>query len=89
MNLLRKLYNRLPFTSWKYGVVTKAWKEEIDRGRTGIGTIIRVWHRLYNFNGEFGNVYIVHPKSHDRLTQIIDPGPERMPLMLECAVEIL
>jgi len=89
INTLRRIHNRLPFTKWKYGRVTKAWREEIERGRTGIGTSIRVWHETFNFNDEYGVVYLVHPKSHYELMRIIDPGPERMPLMLEQAVELL
>ncbi len=89
MKKLASFYNRLPFTKWKYGIVTKAWKEEIERGKTGIGTVVRAWYETFNFNDEFGDVYFVHPKSHFELTSIIDPGPGRMPLMLEQAVKIL
>lgn len=77
--------------TWKYGVVTKAWKEELEKGKGGLGSIIRVLKTpiLGEHAGCNEILWVLHPASHDaHLKRCGLTITERSPVILNQAVVI-
>ena len=84
-----KLLNRLPFLKWKFAIVTKAWADELARGKSGIGEIVRVWHEPFNFPDYGEPAWLLYPVDHFRMKKIMGVTDDRMPFYLDQAIEVI
>lgn len=84
-------WNRLGLTGWRFARVTRAWADELEKGKGGVGAIILVWHQSFFYpNWTPEPVWLLHPRSHFRMVVLTGADPkDRWPMYLNQAIELL
>lgn len=74
--------------NWRFGIVTKAWAEELDEGLGGIGTILLVYRESIQPEGERQPLWIIHPEVNKEYMELCGDPKGRFPLILNEAIEV-